>query len=58
MYIVSDKMNNEEDYQNGNTFVQTFLKEDDPVTKRIILSCYFSLTMLSTVGYGDLYPIS
>jgi len=29
----------------------------DDYTKMII-SCYFSLTTLSTVGYGDLYPIS
>lgn len=24
----------------------------------MIISCYFSLTTLSTVGYGDLYPVS
>jgi len=23
-----------------------------------VTSCYFSITTLSTVGYGDLYPIS
>ena len=26
--------------------------------KILIIVCYFSLTTLSTVGYGDLYPIS
>lgn len=25
---------------------------------RFITSCYFSITTLSTVGYGDLYPIT
>ena len=24
----------------------------------MITSCYFSITTLSTVGYGDLFPIS
>lgn len=24
----------------------------------MIISCYFALTTLSTVGYGDLFPIS
>jgi len=26
--------------------------------ERLIVCCYFALTMLSTVGYGDFYPIS
>ena len=26
--------------------------------EKLILSSYFSLTMLSTVGYGDFYPIN
>jgi hypothetical protein len=25
---------------------------------RVIISCYFALTTLSTVGYGDYFPIS
>jgi len=25
---------------------------------RLIISCYFALTTLSTVGYGDLHPVS
>lgn len=31
-----------------------------PVNKftQLILVCYFALTTLSTVGYGDIYPIS
>ena len=27
-------------------------------TDQFIVSLYFSLTMLSTVGYGDMYPLS
>jgi hypothetical protein len=26
--------------------------------RKLIVSCYFALTTLSTVGYGDYYPIS
>ena len=25
---------------------------------KLIISCYFALTTLSTVGYGDYYPIT
>ena len=32
-------------------------KEMD-VYKKLIISCYFALTTLSTVGYGDYYPVS
>jgi hypothetical protein len=31
-------------------------KEDQ--THKLIISCYYALTTLSTVGYGDYYPIS
>lgn len=39
------------------------LKEHDPPQhytegEKLIISCYFALTTLSTVGYGDLYPVS
>lgn len=26
--------------------------------RKLIISCYFTLTTLSTVGYGDYYPLS
>ena len=26
--------------------------------RRLIISCYYALTTLSTVGYGDYFPIS
>ena len=33
------------------------LEDYDPIY-RLITSCYFSITTLSTVGYGDLAPVS
>ena len=32
--------------------------EDMSVTDRLVRSMYFMMTTLSTVGYGDYYPIS
>jgi hypothetical protein len=32
--------------------------EDIPVGERLVFSVYFILTTLSTVGYGDFYPVS
>ena len=32
--------------------------ETTPVIKQLIISCYYALTTLSTVGYGDFFPIS
>jgi hypothetical protein len=31
---------------------------DNDVLTQVIIVCYFALTTLSTVGYGDYYPIS
>ena len=59
IYFISGELNTEQDRTEGKTFIQEFglgdLKSD---TQRVILCCYFALTMLSTVGYGDYYPIS
>ena len=27
-------------------------------TEKLVISCYFALTTLSTVGYGDYHPVS
>jgi potassium voltage-gated channel Eag-related subfamily H protein 8 len=58
-YMLVENFNTEEDKNNGNTFIHVFGidKLEDTYT-RVIISCYFALTTLSTVGYGDLYPIS
>ena len=40
------------------TYITKFdLNEHDPIYQ-LITSCYFSITTLSTVGYGDLAPVS
>ena len=32
--------------------------ENYDTTDQLVISLYFALTMLSTVGYGDMFPIS
>ena len=58
IYFISNELNHEEDYEEGKTFIKNFgldkLKSDQ---ERVIVCCYFALTMLATVGYGDYYPI-
>lgn len=58
-YWVSNAANTEQDKLAGQTFVSEFgLNELQFTSEKLITCCYFALTMLSTVGYGDLYPIS
>lgn len=33
-------------------------KMEDDLYKRVMISCYFSIATLTTIGYGDLYPVS
>ena len=44
----------------NNTFVLHFDLFDSKKSdfEKLCISCYFALTTLSTVGYGDFYPIS
>ena len=42
----------------GQTWFEVFELETYEITNRQVVSCYFAITMLSTVGYGDMYPIS
>lgn len=42
-----------------NTFIKNFmLDEVEDDMSKLAVSCYFALTTLSTVGYGDYYPVS
>ena len=43
-----------------NTFTLEFGLRGESISNshRLIVSCYYALTTLSTVGYGDYYPIS
>lgn len=55
-YYISNEHNSDIDLANGNTFVAAHgivYKEH-----KIVSMAYFALTTLSTVGYGDLYPVS
>lgn len=40
------------------TWQSTFEIEQYSLMNRLLVSCYYAITMLSTVGYGDMYPIS
>ncbi|CAI2360541.1 unnamed protein product [Moneuplotes crassus] len=43
---------------NNKTFVKNFELDKEDSFRQLVVSCYFALTTLSTVGYGDYYPIS
>lgn len=59
VYFVSNEFNDEEDIENSNTFILSHgLDTYSNDKSRLIICCYYALTMLSTVGYGDYYPIS
>lgn len=46
-------------FRENNAFYDKFLSNDNLTNwDKLIICCYFSLTTLSTVGYGDYYPIS
>ena len=58
-YYLCTIINTDEDIKAGNTFLTKFkIDEIKDSSTKMIISCYFALTTLSTVGYGDLYPIS
>jgi hypothetical protein len=39
-----------------NTFFGVYELEKFALSRRLVMCCYFALTTLSTVGYGDLVP--
>ena len=39
-----------------NTWYNVFELEEYSIINRLVVSCYYTLTMLSTVGYGDVTP--
>ena len=43
---------------NQSTFIKFNKMEEMDDIHKLIVSCYFALTTLSTVGYGDYYPVS
>lgn len=53
---LSHPCHSKEPYEDGKTWKQLNCVPD--VLTQVIIVCYFALTTLSTVGYGDYYPIS
>ncbi len=54
-YFISDKLNPEDE---EFTFIKSNSLTDKSEPARLVVCVYFILTTLSTVGYGDFYPIS
>lgn len=52
-YLWSGLFRDEDDQKN---FIDAYQLKDTSGPYRMITSCYFSITTLSTVGYGDLSP--
>lgn len=55
---MSDQGNPTSDIEELNTWITANGIDKDSNLRQIIIACYFSLTTLSTVGYGDFYPMS
>jgi hypothetical protein len=54
-YLLSTSLDPKNEGKNFRTY---FELEDQTPAYKMITASYFSITTLSTVGYGDLYPIS
>lgn len=57
-YMSSEVLNYETSKDEDGTFITKFGLEDLSDYHKLVISCYFALTTLSTVGYGDYHPIS
>lgn len=57
-FYYSTEVNFESDHENGKTFVTGFGLQDQEDAYLLAVSSYFTITTLSTVGYGDFYPLS
>ncbi len=59
-YLISSFLNLDEDVTNENTFVIYYGIHDETTSDvaKLLECCYFVLTTLSTVGYGDRFAIS
>lgn len=58
-FLISNELNYSEDRDAGRTFIINFgIDQYQNIYSQFITSCYFILTTLAVIGYGDLYPIS
>ena len=57
-YFISNQANLSDDNDNGRTFIKFFNLDEEDNWRKLLICCYFALATLSTVGYGDYYPIS
>jgi len=57
-YMSSEVLNYETSKDEDGTFITKFGLEELSDYHKLVISCYFALTTLSTVGYGDYHPIS
>jgi len=57
-FLISDNLNRQSDVRDKLTFVTFFGLNTQSNWRKLIVSCYYTLTTLATVGYGDFYPIS
>ena len=53
-YLISSSLNSDDN--SDISFVGAYFDDKTPMYDRLIICCYFALTTLSTVGYGDLTP--
>ena len=59
-FFIVNNFNTAEDIERRLTFITKYDldKMHDDLYKRVMISCYFSIATLTTIGYGDLAPVS
>jgi len=50
--------NSQKDLEGQSSFIKFHELDNKDEIHQLVVSCYYALTTLSTVGYGDYYPIS
>lgn len=57
-WFYCSNINSTEDIEKLNTFISKYGLGDLDVGTKVLTACYFALTTLSTIGYGDIAPVS
>lgn len=58
IFAVSTSLELHAEWAQGKTFYNEFDLQDKSNSYNLVVIIYFALTTLSTVGYGDYYPIN